>query len=224
MKKQLATSLLALSISTPVWAGQDNPCADLSDFSNVADCITSLQTKIQEQRFQIEALQQQSSLADTAQNTANDARNQADVAISKADMAQNTANDAKNRAINAQNTANVAISKADTAQNTANDAKNRAINAQNTANNAVSKANAAQNTANTALSKANDAISKANAAANAWPPGHYCIGKRGNCPPGFQTASIGIDAEDSGTPANHCYGPHPASQCSDNVRIGYCCK
>ena len=57
MKKQLATSLLALSISTQVWAGQDNSCADLSDIQKMADCITFLQTKIQKQPAQIEALQ-----------------------------------------------------------------------------------------------------------------------------------------------------------------------
>jgi len=56
MKKQLAISLLALSISTPVWAGQDNPCADLSDIQKMAACITSLQTKIQEQQEEIKNL------------------------------------------------------------------------------------------------------------------------------------------------------------------------
>ena len=59
MKKQLATSLLALSISTQVWAGQDNPCADLSDIQKMADCITSLQTKIQEQQEEIKNLRKE---------------------------------------------------------------------------------------------------------------------------------------------------------------------
>lgn len=57
-KKLLASSLLALSISTQVWA-QDNPCAELTDFRKMLNCITSLQTDIVSLQTKIQAQQEE---------------------------------------------------------------------------------------------------------------------------------------------------------------------
>ncbi|MBI4151947.1 hypothetical protein HY496_03165 [Candidatus Woesearchaeota archaeon] len=57
-----------------------------------------------------------------------------------------------------------------------------------------------------------------------WPEGSYCIWKKGNCPSGFQEASLSIDAEDEG--GWETGGPIGESRDTggDNVILVACCK
>lgn len=103
-----------------------------------------------------------SGLDSAAQSKINTAQSTADTAKNNAATAQSTANTAKNNAATAQSTADTAKTNAATAQSTANTAKTNAATAQSTADAAKTAAANAQTTANTANSTANTA--KTNAA------------------------------------------------------------
>lgn len=103
-----------------------------------------------------------SGLDSAAQSKINTAQSTADTAKNNAATAQSTANTAKNNAATAQSTADTAKANAATAQSTANTAKTNAATAQSTADAAKTAAANAQTTANTANSTANTA--KTNAA------------------------------------------------------------